>query len=135
MASSISQFTSSGQQRSPASQAQRTEEAKDAFTASLNDAGSTIDADLQSRAKAIHANADNLKKQDKNVQKEMKQLSKESDALDKFLKKNEKNMPQTDSFEDEIAKIEADLDMLDDTLREAEAEDQSADEGPSTKPT
>jgi hypothetical protein len=101
MASSVSQSTSAGAHpSSPASQAQRTEEAKAAFTASLSVVGSNIDAELQSRAKVIHGNAENLKKQDKKVQNETNLLSKENDVLEKFVNKAKESMPELDSFED-----------------------------------
>lgn len=103
-----------------APQAQRTAEAKKAFEASLLDAGSALDNDFQSRAKIIHANAKQLDQQDQNVQRDTKNASKEADALDKYLAKQKKSMPSIESFEADIAKVEADLDMLDDLLAEME---------------
>lgn len=121
MASGTSQPTTSWRRNNDAPQAQRTAEAKKAFEASLLDAGSNFDNDFQSRAKIIHANAKELDQQDKKVQKETKNLSKEADALDKFLAKQRKTMPSVESFETDIAKVEADLDMLDDLLNEMES--------------
>ncbi|RMD42788.1 hypothetical protein DV735_g2378, partial [Chaetothyriales sp. CBS 134920] len=138
MASSTSQPALSGAQqqpRHPASQVQRSREAQVAFLASLKSEGSKIDAELQRRARDIHANAENLTKQDNKVQEGTKQLSKEGDALDKFLGKTEKQLPQTDSFEDEIARLEADLDLIDETLDEVEQAERSgsADEDNKTQ--
>ncbi|RMZ82112.1 hypothetical protein DV737_g2213, partial [Chaetothyriales sp. CBS 132003] len=128
MASSTSQpAVSGGQHRHPVSPAQRSKEAEAAFIASLKSEGLNIDAELQRRAKDIHSNAENLTKQDKKVQDGTKQLSKEGEALEKFLKKTEKQVPQTDSFEDEIARLEADLDLIDETLEEVDQGEHSAD--------
>ncbi|RMZ87130.1 hypothetical protein DV736_g5648, partial [Chaetothyriales sp. CBS 134916] len=128
MASLTSQpAASGGQHRHPVSQAQRSKEAEAAFIASLKSEGSNIDAELQRRANDIHSNAHNLTKQDQKVQDSTKQLSKEADALEKFLRKTEKQVPQTDSFEDEIARLEADLDLIDETLQEVEQDEHSAD--------
>ncbi|RMZ83291.1 hypothetical protein DV738_g1255, partial [Chaetothyriales sp. CBS 135597] len=126
MASSSTSQAALQQPRLPASQAQRSKEAQAAFLASLKSEGSKIDAELQRRARDIHANAENLTKQDKKVQEGTKQLSKEGDALDKFLSKTEKQLPQTDAFEDEIARLEADLDLIDETLDEVDQGERSS---------
>ena len=123
MSTDLSQRASSRLQTSPASQEQRTQEAKEAFQAHLKSSGAAIDNELQERAKVIHANAKALDKQDKQLKKETKQMHKESDAMEKFLTKSRKAMPDMDSFEAEMAKIEADLDMFDETLDDVEQPD------------
>lgn len=65
------------------SPAQRTAEARTAFTASLHSAASNLDADLQSRAKNIHANANALQKQQGDVEREVKGLRRKNDELEK----------------------------------------------------
>jgi hypothetical protein len=65
------------------SPAQRTAEARTAFTASLHSAASNLGADLQSRAKNIHANAKALQKQQGDVEKEVKGLRRKNDELEK----------------------------------------------------
>ena len=123
MASRTSQTDSSWRRNNDASQSQRTAEARAAFEASLKSAGAGLDNDFQSRAKIIHANAKQLDQQDKKVQTGTKSLSKEADTLDKFLAKQKKTMPSADGFETDIAKVEADLDMLDGFLDDMDADD------------
>lgn len=116
MSTDTSQRPSTRTQDTAATQEQRTQEAKDAFIASLKSTGSTIDKELRTRAEIIHSNAKGLDKQDKQLQKDTKQLSKDSDAMEKFFSKSQTAIPDVDSFEDDIAKIEAELDMFDDML-------------------
>lgn len=104
----------------PASQAQRTAEAKAAFTASLNSVGSSLDADLQSRARNIQSNSKALSKQEKDVENETKKLSKQGDAMQKVVDKTKKDLNDFDfsnfeaSFE---ADLERDLMLIEETLR------------------
>lgn len=139
MTSLFSAFTSSSTSPAPQassqppSQSQRTTEAKQAFVAQLESEGAKLDSDLQARAKIIHSNAESLKKQDTNVQKETKELKKEGDVTEKGLKKIEQKSSglskETDSFEDEIARIEAELDTLDDAMDEVDRQDRGDDTG------
>ena len=116
----------SGSQTSPASSAQRTKEAKDAFTASLNSVGASIDAELQARAKNIHSNAKALTKQEDNLRKETKSLAKENDSLQKLLDKTKKEVRGLDDLDDIMANLDADMAMIEETLRLAE-EDEAED--------
>lgn len=124
MSTDTSQRPSTRTQDTAATQDQRTQEAKDAFIASLKSTGSTIDKEFRGRAENIHSNAKGLDKQDKEVQKDTKQLSKDSDAVEKFLTKSQKAIPDVDKFEDDIAKIEAELDMFDDMLDDIDGRNQ-----------
>jgi len=119
----------------PASQAQRTAEAKKAFTASLNSVGSSLDTDLQSRARNIHSNSKALDKQEKDVAKEIKKLSKQSDAMQKVVDKTKRDLREFDfhSFETSIgADLERDLMLIEETLRVVEEDERGggADQEP-----
>lgn len=120
-------------QAPPASQAQRTAEAKAAFTASLNSVGSNLDADLQSRARNIHANSNALTKQEQGVDKDIKQLSKQSDQMQKVVDKTKNDLKEFDSlqnFETDLgADLERDLMMIEETLRIVEEGDWSDTDG------
>src|SRR5438128_1524987 len=100
----------------PASQAQRTAEAKAAFTASLHSVGSSLDAELQSRARNIHANSKALSLQEQGVEKEIKKLSKQSDQMQKVIDKTKNDLKEFDSlqtFEKDIgADLERDLMLI-----------------------
>ncbi len=123
MSTDLSQRASSRIQNLPPSQEVRTQEAKEAFQASLRSSGTAINSELQERAKIIHANAKALDKQNKQVKKDTKQLNKESDAVEGFLAKSRKGMPDMDSFEADMAKIEAELDIFDEMLDDVERPD------------
>ena len=118
----------SGSQSSPASSAQRTKEAKDAFTASLNSVGASIDAELQARAKNIHSNAKALTKQEDYLRKETKSLAKDNDTFQKLLDKTRKDIKGLDGIEDIMANLDSDLAMIEETLRLAEEEDDVGEE-------
>lgn len=121
--STASRSAGSVSQMSPATPSQRTEEAKDAFIASLNNAGTSIDAELQARAKNIHANAKALAKQDDDLRKDTKGLAKESDSLQKLLNKTKKEIQGFGDLESMMADLDADLAMIEETLRLVEEED------------
>jgi hypothetical protein len=116
-------------QAPPASQAQRTAEAKAAFTASLNSVGSNLDADLQSRARNIHANSKALSKQEQGVDKEIKKLSKQSDQMQKVVDKTKNDLKEFDSlqsFETDFGvDLERELMLIEETLRIVEEDDWS----------
>ena len=120
-------------QAPPASQAQRTAEAKAAFTASLNMVGSNLDADLQSRARNIHANSKELNKQEQGVDKEIKKLSKQSDQMQKAVDQARSDLKEFDSlqnFEADLGKdLERDLRLIEETLRIVEEDDWSDTDG------
>ncbi|KIW90172.1 uncharacterized protein Z519_08815 [Cladophialophora bantiana CBS 173.52] len=113
----------SGSPRPPASSAQRTQEAKDAFTASLNAVGASIDAELHARAKSIHDNAKVLTKQEDDVRKGTKGLAKENDSLQKLVDKTKKEMQSLGDLDDIMANIDADMALIEDTLRIAEEDE------------
>jgi hypothetical protein len=112
-----------------ASQAQRTAEAKAAFTASLNAVGSSLDADLQSRARNIHANSKALNKQEQGVDKEIKKLSKQNDQMQKAVDKAKSDLKEFESLQNFETDLEADLErdlmLIEETLRIVEEDDWS----------
>lgn len=126
-------MASQSAQGPPASQEQRTAEAKAAFTASLNVVGSSLDADLQSRARNIHANSKVLNKQEQGVDKEIKKLSKQGDQMQKVVDKARSDLKEFDSlqtFETDLgADLEKDLMLVEETLRIVEEDDWSDTDG------
>ena len=130
--STVSQPGASTPQTSPASSAQRTAEAKEAFTAALNNVGASIDAELQARAKNIHANAKALTMQEEDLRKETKGLAKESDSLQKLLDKTKKEVEGLGDLDGMMAGFDADLAMIEETLRLAEEgqEDDTPEKNP-----
>ncbi|ETN45899.1 uncharacterized protein HMPREF1541_00080 [Cyphellophora europaea CBS 101466] len=131
-ANNTAQTSHSQASRSPPTPSQRTAEARAAFDASLASTGAAaLDNELHSRAKNIHDNAAHLDEQDRRVQKETKTLHGEGDALEKALGKAERALggESADGFEDEIRRIEAELDLLDDVLDEVEGKRVDTDAG------
>lgn len=122
--------------RAPPTQEQRTAEARNAFDASLRASATTIDNELQSRAKTIHENAARLDQQDTRVQSGIKGLTAEGEGAEELLAKTSRSLQQiagtegedrnaADRFDEELARIEKDLDFLDDMLDEVESKDGS----------
>lgn len=133
------QVSSSTTTHTPPTPQQRTTEARAAFDASLASAGaSSLDSELQARAKNIHENATRLNEQDRRVQNETDALWMEANSVEKVLDRTERELGRAaggnsnkgkaeeqdagtiHQFEDEIAAIERDLDFLDDVLDEVE---------------
>jgi len=114
---------------SQASQTQRTVEAKAAFTASLTSVAANIDTELQARARNIHANTEQLSKQEKDLQKETKNLVKQGDAMQKLVDRTRRELQRTDfgaglesgleeaRLEDAMADLDRDLALIEETLR------------------
>jgi hypothetical protein len=140
----------------PASSAQRTSEARTAFDASLRSVGtSTLDSELQLRAKDIHKNALLLDKQDRAVNDSTGALEKQGDGLESLLEdtrgelkglaargkgnSNElgdaegKEGTAADDFEEEMRRIEADLDLLDEAMDDIEGRDAGRQEASGPK--
>ena len=112
----------------PASHAQRTAEAKAAFTASLNSAGASLDSDLQSRARNIHANAKALSKQEVDMQKETKNLAKQNDAMQKVVDKTRNELRTFDNLGEVEAGLERDLMVIEEMLKMVEEGDDFGDD-------
>lgn len=127
--SSQAGVASSSHQDTAASSAQRTKEARDAFTASLKSEGAIIDAELQARAKNIHANSKALTKQEDDLRKQTKALSKESDSLQKLVDKTNKELQGLGDLDALMADLDADLAMIEETIRIAEDSDEEVEGG------
>jgi hypothetical protein len=109
---------------------------------------STLDSELQLRAKDIHKNALNLDKQDRAVNDSTAALEKEGDGLERLLRdtrgelrlaaaggkgkeRGEGNGEEgtvADDFEEEMRRIEAELDLLDEAMDDIEGREGSKDE-------
>lgn len=105
--------------RQQSTKAERTADAAKAFDRSLKVAAKEIDADVRLRAESLHENWPALKKQDKNLQEHTKQLSRENDETEKWIDKSKKRLTEFDDLddigeglEDELANIEAMLDIM-----------------------
>ena len=131
-----SSHVSATQTRRPsASQAQRTAEAKAAFTDSLNSVGSSLDSDLQGRAKNIYENAKVLKKQEVELQKETKKLAKQGDEMQRVVDQAQRDIKGFDNLDALMADLDRDLAVIEDTLKLVEeGDDEEPDQaGTATK--
>ncbi|KAL6249894.1 hypothetical protein RBB50_003750 [Rhinocladiella similis] len=116
--------TSAASQSAQASSAQRTAEAKRAFTASLTAAGTSIDAELEARAKTIHSNAKALLEQEDQLRKQTTAVAKDADSLEKLLKKTKHTVDSLGDLDSMLADLEADMVTMEETLRLAEENDE-----------
>jgi uncharacterized protein (DUF3084 family) len=96
--------------------------------ASLNSVGASIDTELKARATQIHENSKALADQEGYIKKETKGLAKENDNLQKLLDKTKKQMKGLDDLDGNIGDFDADMAMLEETLRLVE-EGWDEDEG------
>lgn len=104
------------------SQDQRTAEAREAFTAHLNSVGTHLDADLQSRAKDIHANSAAIAKQEGDVAKQTATLSKQSTQYQKIADEGRDKLKEIGDVQNWAEMIERDLLVVEETMRRAEEE-------------
>lgn len=102
------------------SQAQRTAEARLAFTASLNSVGSNLDADLQARARDLHKNSASLSKQEADLQKNTAELVKQSDQAQKLIDQTRDGLKEIGDVQNWAEMLERDLLVLEETMRLAE---------------
>jgi hypothetical protein len=117
---------------STATRDQRTREAREAFTTSLSTIGSTIDSDLQSRAKNIHSNASALKVQEDQLTKSTKELGKDSRKLEGLVQKTKRDLEREiekgkgkdgKGLEERLGTVEEDLMVLEEMMRIVEEGD------------
>ncbi|EXJ85357.1 hypothetical protein A1O1_05721 [Capronia coronata CBS 617.96] len=113
-------------QMSPVSSTQRTAEAKDAFKAALTSVGASIDAELQARAKNIHANAKALTKQEDGLRQETKAVTKENDSIQKLLDQTSKEVQDFSEIDRLLADLDGELGMIELTLQLAEESDEGS---------
>lgn len=105
---------------------QRTAEARTAFTASLSSIGSTLDADLQSRAAILHSNAAALAKQEANLAKETAALAKHTTQWQKMADSSQGKLKEIGDVQNWAEMIERDLLVIEETLRMVEEGDESS---------
>ena len=70
----------------PLTRAQRTEEARTAFTAAIRSVGSSLDTELQARARDLHANSAALEKQEQDVRAQTEALREENQKLEEQIR-------------------------------------------------
>jgi hypothetical protein len=100
--------------------ARRQAEARAAITASLNDVGTSITSDLQSRAADIHSNSSSLAKQQADVAKQTAALSKQSDQYQKLADQSGAKLKEIGDIQNWAELIERDLMIVEKTLELAE---------------
>ena len=76
----------------PLTRAQRTDEARTAFTAALRSAGSYLDSELQARARDLHANAAALEKQDQDLREQTEAIREENDGLEEQIREQRQGL-------------------------------------------
>ncbi|KAJ9301937.1 transcriptional regulator family: GCN5-like 1 [Paecilomyces variotii] len=99
------------------SPAQRTAEARTAFTASLNSVGSNLDAELRSRAATLHSNAAALTKQETELQRATANLAKQNDQWQKVADQAREGLKEIGDVQNWAELIERDLLVVEETLR------------------
>ncbi|MCJ1372781.1 hypothetical protein MMC20_004006 [Loxospora ochrophaea] len=101
---------------------QRTAEARTAISASLNSVGAHVNADLQSRAKDIHANSAAIAKQEADVAKQTAALSKQTAQYQKLADESREKLKEIGDIQNWAEMIERDLLVVEESLRLAEGE-------------
>lgn len=92
-------------------------EARTALEASMQNIGTSLSADLQSRAQNLHSNSAQLDKQMKDVEKGTTGLRKETEKLGKLAKEGEKKMKELGNVQNWAEMLERDFLVLGETLR------------------
>jgi len=118
-------------------QVERTAEARAAFIASLNSVGSNLDAELQARAKNLHANANALGKQEADVEKQTKELAKQNDQMQKLVNQTADGLKDFGDMQNWAEMMERDLLVLEETLKlveEGDGDEKDRHEGDAEAP-
>ncbi|OAK93660.1 hypothetical protein IQ06DRAFT_298981 [Phaeosphaeriaceae sp. SRC1lsM3a] len=97
--------------------ARRTAEARAAVTASLASVGASVDNDLRTRTADLHANADAISKQEKELAKQTAALAQESAKWQKLLDGGTKKLNEVGDIQNWAEMIERDLLVLEETVR------------------
>lgn len=97
--------------------ARRTAEARAAVTASLASVGSSVDAELRTRATDLHYNSEAISKQEKELAKQTAALAKQSAQWQKLAETSTKKLNEIGDIQNWAETIERDLLVLEDTLR------------------
>ncbi|RFU28224.1 hypothetical protein B7463_g8107, partial [Scytalidium lignicola] len=115
MASSSSQPTSP---RSPVPEsARQVAEARAALEASMSNIGSSLDANLRSRAQNLHANSAVLDKQQKDLVKATDGLRKETERLKKLAAEGGRKVKELGDVQNWAEMLERDFLVVEETLR------------------
>ena len=101
----------------PADAARRTAEARAAVTASLASVGASVDNDLRTRTADLHANAEAISKQEKELAKQTAALAQESAKWEKLLDGGTKKLNEVGDIQNWAEMIERDLLVLEETVR------------------
>lgn len=105
------------------STARRTAEARAAVTASLSAVGSSMDREMQTRAADLHANAEAIAKQEKNLAKETATLAKQGGQWQKLSESSTKKLNEVGDVQNWAELLERDLLVLEETLRLVDEKD------------
>ncbi|OCK80465.1 hypothetical protein K432DRAFT_382185 [Lepidopterella palustris CBS 459.81] len=105
---------------SEAESARRIAEARAAVTASLASVGSSVDAELRTRAADLHSNSTAIAKQEKELAKQTAGLSKQTAQWQKLADTSTKKLNEIGDIQNWAEMIERDLLVLEETLRLAE---------------
>ncbi|KAF2689718.1 hypothetical protein K458DRAFT_439943 [Lentithecium fluviatile CBS 122367] len=97
--------------------ARRTAEARAAVAASLAAVGSSVDNEMRTRAKDLHANSDAIEKQEKELAKQTAALAKQSTQWQKLADTSTKKLNEIGDIQNWAEMIERDLLVLEETLR------------------
>jgi hypothetical protein len=97
--------------------AQRTAEARAAVAASLVAVGSSVDHEMRTRAKDLHANSDAIEKQEKDLAKQTAALAKQSVQWQKLADTSTKKLNEIGDIQNWAEMIERDLLVLEETVR------------------
>ncbi|KAL2008606.1 hypothetical protein VTN00DRAFT_6800 [Thermoascus crustaceus] len=106
---------------------QRTAEARAAFTASLNSAGSNLDADLRARAANLHENAAALSKQETELKRATADLARQNDQWQKVADQAREGLKEIGDVQNWAELIERDLLIVEETLRLVESKGKKKD--------
>lgn len=102
---------------SEADSARRTAEARVAVTASLASVGSSVDAELKTRAADLHANSAAILKQEKELAEQTAALAKQSAQWQKLVDTSTKKLNEIGDIQNWAEMIERDMLVLEETLR------------------
>ncbi|KAL6710862.1 hypothetical protein ACN47E_007919 [Coniothyrium glycines] len=109
--------------RSDAEAAQRTAEARAAVTASLTSVGASMDHEMRTRTADLHANAQAISKQEKELAKSTTALAKQTAEWDKLLQSGTKKLNEVGDIQNWAETIERDLLVLEETMRLVDGKD------------